>query len=93
LHLTKIHLTGVAEAMAKHSGPNAESKGIKAHFSLDSSGILQLVGVDLHVEKNTTAEDEESTLSKLGSSFSNFFSGEMKFLDYRHRIIAQVHHF
>ncbi|KAL1131874.1 hypothetical protein AAG570_011485 [Ranatra chinensis] len=80
LNLTRVSLSGVSEAIKKHQGPNVESKGIKAHFSMDDSGILELINVELVVEKNVTegeiTADEESPLSKLGSTISKLFSGE-----------------
>jgi hypoxia up-regulated 1 len=79
LNLSKVELTGVTEAVVKHQGNNVESKGIKAHFSMDDSGLLNLANVDLVVEKTLTEEElaaqEESPLSKLGSTISNFFTG------------------
>jgi len=79
LNLSKVELTGVADALAKHHGNNVESKGIKAHFSMDESGLLNLAGVELVVEKTLTEEElaaqEESPLSKLGSTISKFFTG------------------
>lgn len=79
LNLSKVELTGVADALAKHHGNNVESKGIKAHFSMDESGLLNLANVELVVEKTLTEEElaaqEESPLSKLGSTISNFFTG------------------
>jgi hypoxia up-regulated 1 len=79
LNLSKVELMGVAEALAKHHGNNVESKGIKAHFSMDESGLLNLANVELVVEKILTEEElaaqEESPLSKLGSTISNFFTG------------------
>ncbi|KAJ9600744.1 hypothetical protein L9F63_001099, partial [Diploptera punctata] len=78
LNLSKVELTGVAEAIGKHQGNNVESKGIKAHFSMDESGLLNLANVELVVEKTLTEEElaaqEESPLSKLGSTISNFFT-------------------
>ena len=38
--LQKITLTGVGDAFTKHSTSSAESKGVKAHFRMDESGIL-----------------------------------------------------
>lgn len=73
LELRSVSLTGVADALNKYKGPNAESKGIKAHFSMDESGILSLLNVELLVEKNST-DDEESTFSKLGSTISKLFT-------------------
>lgn len=74
LDLRSVALTGVADVLNKHKGPNAESKGIKAHFSMDESGILSLVNVELLVERNSTDDDEESTFSKLGSTISKLFT-------------------
>lgn len=78
-NLSKVELKGVAETLAKHQGTNVESKGIKAHFSVDESGLLNLTNVELVVEKTLTEEElaaqEESPLSKLGSTISNFFTG------------------
>ncbi|XP_076274014.1 hypoxia up-regulated Grp170 co-chaperone protein [Rhynchophorus ferrugineus] len=77
-NLSEYHLTGVAEAIKNNLGENAESKGIKAHFSLDESGILNIVNVELVVEKTVIATEEEGTLSKIGSTFSKLFAGKDK---------------
>lgn len=74
-HLLKIKLQDVARTLEANSGENAESKGIKAHFVLDDSGIFSMSGVELVVEKTVTESDEESPLSKLGSTISKLFSG------------------
>lgn len=39
-NLTTVKLRGVGESFQKH--PDYESKGIKAHFNLDESGVLSL---------------------------------------------------
>lgn len=39
-NLTTVKLKGVGESFRKY--PNHESKGIKAHFNLDESGVLSL---------------------------------------------------
>ncbi|XP_018328406.1 hypoxia up-regulated protein 1 [Agrilus planipennis] len=77
-NLTEITLKGVAEALKKHKGPNVDGKGIKAHFSLDESGILKLVNVEFVFEKVITkeVEEEQGTLSKLGSTLSRLFSND-----------------
>ncbi|KAL2739178.1 hypoxia up-regulated protein 1 [Vespula maculifrons] len=76
LNLSTIKLTGVAEALEKHAKEGAESKGIKAHFSMDESGLLNLINVELVSEKTgTTAEEEEGTFSMLGSTISKLFAG------------------
>lgn len=77
LNISQVSVKGVEEAFKKHIGENVEYKGIKAHFAMDDSGILSLANVELTVEKLVTAEaEEESPLSKLGSTISKLFSGE-----------------
>uniref|UniRef100_A0A6I8NEY3 Hypoxia up-regulated protein 1 n=2 Tax=Ornithorhynchus anatinus TaxID=9258 RepID=A0A6I8NEY3_ORNAN len=64
-NLTTVKLKGVGEAFRKH--PGYESKGIKAHFNLDESGVLSLDRVESVFE--TTVEEkpeEESTLTSKG---------------------------
>ncbi|XP_075233640.1 hypoxia up-regulated Grp170 co-chaperone protein isoform X2 [Lycorma delicatula] len=77
LHLMQVDLKGVQEAHAKHQGDNVESKGIKAHFTLDDSSVLSLSSVELVLEKTAddSAAQEESPLSKLGSTISKLFTG------------------
>ncbi|XP_075548772.1 hypoxia up-regulated Grp170 co-chaperone protein isoform X2 [Dermacentor variabilis] len=77
LNISKVSLTGVAEAIQKHAD-DAEPKGIKAHFRLDESGLLHLDSAEATFEK--TVEEvvppaEESTLSRLGSTLGKLFSG------------------
>ncbi|XP_065201452.1 hypoxia up-regulated protein 1 [Planococcus citri] len=78
--LHAVRLNGVSEAIKKHHGANIESKGIKAHFNLDESGLLSMTNVEYIVEKTLTAEelaaqeyDEQSTFSKLSSTISKLF--------------------
>lgn len=70
-------LNGVVEALEKHAKEGAESKGIKVHFNIDDSGILNLLNVELVSEKSSTVVDEEEgTFSSiLGSTISKFFAG------------------
>ncbi|XP_066245009.1 hypoxia up-regulated protein 1 [Euwallacea similis] len=77
-NLTEYKLTGVADALKKNLGENTESKGIKAHFSLDESGVLNLINVELVVEKTVDSLEEEGTLSKIGNTFSKLFGGKDK---------------
>ncbi|XP_053451184.1 hypoxia up-regulated protein 1 isoform X2 [Nycticebus coucang] len=73
-NLTTVKLKGVAESFKKY--PDYESKGIKAHFNLDESGVLSLDRVESVFE--TLVEDnpeEESTLTKLGNTISSLFGG------------------
>lgn len=78
LNLTQVVLSGVGAALAKHTGENIEHKGIKAHFNMDDSGILNLVNVEFVAEKTVTEEDEDkdSTLSKIGSTISKLFGSD-----------------
>ncbi|KAK9696278.1 Hsp70 protein [Popillia japonica] len=77
VNLTEVSVKGVVKAMKKNSGENVESKGIKAHFTMDESGLLKLLNVEYVVEKTLTQEpEEEGTFSKLGSTISKLFSGE-----------------
>ncbi|XP_034832599.1 hypoxia up-regulated protein 1 [Maniola hyperantus] len=77
LNLSQVVLSGVSEALAKNSGDNIEHKGIKAHFNLDDSGILNLVNVEFVAEKTVTEEeDDDSTLSKIGSTISKLFGSD-----------------
>ncbi|XP_070479357.1 hypoxia up-regulated protein 1 isoform X3 [Equus przewalskii] len=73
-NLTTVKLKGVGESFKKY--PDHESKGIKAHFNLDESGVLSLDRVESVFE--TLVEDspeEESTLTKLGNTISSLFGG------------------
>ncbi|NWW56596.1 HYOU1 protein, partial [Ifrita kowaldi] len=74
LNLTTVRLKGVGDSFKKHS--DYESKGIKAHFNMDDSGVLSLDRVESVFE--TLVEDkleEESTLTKLGNTISSLFGG------------------
>ncbi|XP_043518742.1 hypoxia up-regulated protein 1 isoform X1 [Frieseomelitta varia] len=75
-NLSTITLSGINEALEKHAKDGAESKGIKAHFAMDESGILNLVNVELVSEKSSsTSDEEEGTFSILGSTISKLFAG------------------
>ncbi|XP_063538497.1 hypoxia up-regulated protein 1 [Cydia strobilella] len=76
LNLTQVVLSGVGAALHKHTGDNVEHKGIKAHFNMDDSGILNLVNVEFVAEKTVTEDDKDSTLSKLGSTISKLFGSD-----------------
>ncbi|XP_072740708.1 hypoxia up-regulated protein 1 [Ciconia boyciana] len=74
LNLTTVRLKGVGDSFKKYS--DYESKGIKAHFNMDESGVLSLDRVESVFE--TLVEDkpeEESTLTKLGNTISSLFGG------------------
>merc|ERR1719317_59519 len=59
-----------------------ESKGVKAHFRMDESGVLTLESVESVFEGNRTEnvtvkadEPDESTLKKIRDGFSSLFGG------------------
>ncbi|XP_075977415.1 hypoxia up-regulated Grp170 co-chaperone protein [Anticarsia gemmatalis] len=78
LNLSQVVLSGVGAALSKHTGDNIEHKGIKAHFNMDDSGVLNLVNVEFVAEKTVTEEDDDkdSTLSKIGSTISKLFGSD-----------------
>ncbi|XP_026797716.2 hypoxia up-regulated protein 1 isoform X1 [Pangasianodon hypophthalmus] len=73
VNLTTVKLSGVGESFKKHS--DAESKGIKAHFNMDESGLLILDRVESVFETVVEEKEEESTLTKLGNTISSLFGG------------------
>ncbi|XP_015257582.1 PREDICTED: hypoxia up-regulated protein 1 [Cyprinodon variegatus] len=73
LNLTTVKLSGVGESFQKHA--DAESKGIKAHFNMDESGVLLLDRVESVFETIVEEKEEESTLTKLGNTISTLFGG------------------
>ncbi|XP_027886976.1 hypoxia up-regulated protein 1 isoform X2 [Xiphophorus couchianus] len=73
LNLTTVKLSGVGHSFQKHA--DAESKGIKAHFNMDESGVLLLDRVESVFETIVEEKEEESTLTKLGNTISTLFGG------------------
>ncbi|XP_023260547.1 hypoxia up-regulated protein 1 [Seriola lalandi dorsalis] len=73
LNLTTVKLSGVGSSFQKHT--DAESKGIKAHFNMDESGVLLLDRVESVFETIVEEIEEESTLTKLGNTISTLFGG------------------
>ncbi|XP_053188010.1 hypoxia up-regulated protein 1 isoform X1 [Scomber japonicus] len=73
LNLTTVRLSGVGSSFQKHT--DAESKGIKAHFNMDESGVLLLDRVESVFETIVEEKEEESTLTKLGNTISTLFGG------------------
>ncbi|XP_020290286.1 hypoxia up-regulated protein 1 isoform X2 [Pseudomyrmex gracilis] len=61
-NISAISLIGVSKAIEKHTKEGADIKGVKAHFNMDDSGILNLLNVELFSEKLSTnvAEEEGS---------------------------------
>ncbi|KAG7176659.1 Hypoxia up-regulated protein 1-like [Homarus americanus] len=79
-NISHVLVSGVTSAYFKHQKEGNEPKGIKAHFNMDDSGVLTLAAMEAVFEKSVLVEEdkpeeEESTLSKLGSTISKLFSG------------------
>uniref|UniRef100_A0A182N4Y7 Hypoxia up-regulated protein 1 n=1 Tax=Anopheles dirus TaxID=7168 RepID=A0A182N4Y7_9DIPT len=76
--LARVKLSEVAKKLKAGVTENVESKGIKAHFLLDDSGIFSLANVELVLEKTVTKEEDEdeSTFQKIGNTISKLFSGD-----------------
>eukprot|EP00062_Callorhinchus_milii_P024918 gi/632985338/ref/XP_007909625.1/ PREDICTED: hypoxia up-regulated protein 1 [Callorhinchus milii] len=90
LNLTTVRLNGVGSSFKKHT--DAESKGIKAHFNMDESGILTLDRVESVFEKLQDGEpEEESTLTKLGNTISSLFGGGSSEPDAKENLTESVH--
>ncbi|ELT93277.1 hypothetical protein CAPTEDRAFT_179511 [Capitella teleta] len=78
--LFDFSLNGIGDAYTKNI-EKAESKGVKAHFKVDESGLLTLDRVESIFERTITPEEQEaeekaaneSTLSKIGNTISNLF--------------------
>merc|ERR1712071_607044 len=89
LNLSSVLVKGVKEALEKNAGEDVETKGVKAHFLLDDSGILTVSHVESTFEKTVSPEEQEKEdgekkdesidWSKLGDTISNYFNtGEKK---------------
>jgi len=89
-NLTSVLVKGVKGALEKNTDETVETKGVKAHFVLDDSGILTCSHVESVFEKTISPEDQEKReeelkklddsidWSKLGDTISNFFGTEDK---------------
>uniref|UniRef100_A0A336K1X8 Hypoxia up-regulated protein 1 n=2 Tax=Culicoides sonorensis TaxID=179676 RepID=A0A336K1X8_CULSO len=73
--LSRVQITNVAETLKNNLDENVLSKGIKAHFSLDESGIFDLVNVELWLEKTISTKEDQNTFQKISDTISKLFSG------------------
>ena len=90
-NIATVHVMGVAEALAKHAdNPKVETKGVKAHFHLDESGLLNITSIESVFERTISVEEQEEEERKkeeeekakagedgswnLGDTISNFFN-------------------
>ncbi|XP_015795226.1 hypoxia up-regulated protein 1 [Tetranychus urticae] len=72
LNITKIQVKGVTEAMAKHKDENKEYKGIRAHFRMDESGILNMENVETVFEAKIEEPIEAEKGNVVGDAFAKF---------------------
>ena len=84
-NVTSFVVKGVKEALESNTGDNIETKGVKAHFALDDSGILTVTNVESVFEKTISVEEQEKRekewkdatdgidWSKLGDNIKSFF--------------------
>merc|ERR1719315_1017360 len=87
-NLTSVLVKGVKEALDGNQGDNIETKGVKAHFQLDDSGILTCTHVESVFEKTISPEEQEEKekawkeatdsidWSKLGDNIKSFFGSD-----------------
>merc|ERR1719211_560873 len=84
-NVTSVLVKGVKEALDTNTADNIETKGVKAHFALDDSGILVCTNVESVFEKTISVEEQEKKekewkeitdgidWSKLGDNIKSFF--------------------
>jgi len=89
-NVSSFLVKGVKEALDANKGENIETKGVKAHFQLDDTGILTVTHVESTFEKTISVEEQEKMVkdgkeddkkeddsidwSKLGDTISNYFN-------------------
>merc|ERR1711994_253113 len=89
-NITSVLVKGVKEALDTNIGANIETKGVKAHFALDDSGILSVTSIESVFEKTISVEEQEKKekeweeategidWSKLGENIKSFFGTDEK---------------
>merc|ERR1719347_2326499 len=87
-NLTSVLVKRVKEALDGNLADNVETKGVKAHFQLDDSGILTCTHVESVFEKTVSPEEQEKKgkewkeatdsidWSKLGDNIKSFFGSD-----------------
>merc|ERR1719410_3036011 len=90
INITSVVVKGVKEALDNNLGENVETKGVKAHFALDDSGILSVNSIESVFEKTISVEEQEKRekewkeatdgidWSKLGENIKSFFGTDEK---------------
>merc|ERR1712173_329120 len=87
-NLTSVLVKGVKDTLDGNLADNVETKGVKAHFQLDDSGILTCTHVESVFEKTVSPEEQEKKekewkeatdsidWSKLGDNIKSFFGSD-----------------
>lgn len=73
--LSRVQLKNITDILEKSENENVVSKGIKAHFSLDDSGIFDLINVELLLEKTVTPDENQNTFQKISNTITKLFTG------------------
>ncbi|KAM7349563.1 hypoxia up-regulated Grp170 co-chaperone protein [Cochliomyia hominivorax] len=76
LNISRVELQKIKELLETTKNESIDSKGIKAYFALDDSGIFRCTSVEYVYDKQKieSEEEDEGTLAKLGSTISKLFS-------------------
>ena len=89
-NITSVVVKGVKEAIDSNTDENIETKGVKAHFAMDDSGIVTVTSVESVFEKTISVEEQEKRekewkeatdgidWSKLGDNIKSFFGTDEK---------------
>merc|ERR1711923_176146 len=89
-NITSVLVKGVKEALDSNTEENIETKGVKAHFAMDDSGIVTVTSVESVFEKTISVEEQEKRekewkeatdgidWSKLGENIKSFFGTDEK---------------
>ena len=65
LKLSSVDVKGLKPTLEKHANEeNVESKGVKAHFALDDSGILNITHVESVFERTISVEQQEKEIAE-----------------------------
>ena len=73
LNISKVSLKNVSQCLSTHSQANKEYKGIKSHFRMDESGVLNLDEIETVFEAKVEEVVENATESgnTVGKAFAN----------------------
>lgn len=77
LNISRVELQKIKDLLEQTKNESVDSKGIKAYFALDDSGVFRCTAVEYVYDKQkieTEEDDDEGTLAKLGSTISKLFS-------------------